>query len=291
MKKILLLTTICLGLVASIFVPVLGAASLAIMPFMGGSSLAELEAAARRDLSSFDGQAFEGGYPGYTGMGDDLLDFGGGGDASFLNLPLEENIFTLTLVNANAATRYAYLCPGILYTPGVTLAGVPLDGAFNDSAGNGAGLTRSGSPKTVAEFMAYIHKKPVQIARIKIASTVATQITQQITVQPMSPFRTLASRVLNPSSFQTQDTFQDKVVVFDVPNLILANDQQITYPIVGTSTCTITFYAGAILNTSKTLESRVSQAKATITNAIASGSTVPVNASPIRMKSLNGRAI
>ncbi len=283
LKKILYAFAALIAVMAAFgFLPI-ASASVAIGP--GLISLGDLENQARRDLSSFEGGHSVGGY---YGQNDDLLDFAGYG-SNFLNLPLEDRIYTMTLTNANAATRVALLSPGYLYSPNTTMSGVPLTGAFNDANG-AAGLSASGTPTAIEEFYAYIMSAPTQVARIKITSTVATQIAQQITVQPMSPFNVLESRNLTPGGFSDQYVFQDKVVVFEVHNLIFSKTNKIIYPIVGSSTCTISFYCGASLNTSKTLESRIGEARNTVAGALASGSVIPSTAMPTRIKAANERS-
>lgn len=269
MKKLLFILLAIVAVAAAFIMPVAGMVTLATLPVMGGFSLKTLEERAARDLSSFDGMSFEGRLPGYIGDDDDLLDFGGAG-RNFLNLPLEDKIYTMTIVNAHATdTLSVYLFGGLIDSVGGSVVGTVATGAFN-AIGGTAGCTGSGSPSTIELFQAFIAHKPVQISRIRIESTVATQMAQQLTIQHQSPFRTLETRILNPASYQHQDTYRDKIVVFDTPNLIISNDILISYPLV-VGTHTITFYAGAIMNPSKTLENRMAVAQNTVTKALASG--------------------
>lgn len=284
MKKILYFTII--ALVAIFAIPTHGAAILAAGPMVGrGLSLRQLEDFANGSLSSFDGEdgydnadgssdegyegdfngydeGYEGDYDGYTGEGDDFVDFGGF-NKSFANAAESGRIFIMNLTNANAASRTALLCPGYLYYPGSTMNGAVLDGAFNDTAGL-AGLTGSGSPKTVTEFFAFVSNSPVAISGIKIESTVASQVSAQLIIEHMSPFKQLEQQIINLGSYQNENTFRDKIVTIPTPNLVLSSNTKIYLPVVGTSTCTITFLAGAILNPAHALQNKLTRAKATI---------------------------
>lgn len=227
----------------------------------------EQEAAAR--LSSFEGE-YEG-YEGYDGYNDPFVDFAGIED-TFASEISSGRLFTMTIVNANASTRYAYLCPGYGYDPnninlGVDFAstsrkplpvGVVNDGAFLDANGD-SGLTGSGSPKTIQQFLRFIQYNPLRVLGFKIQSTVTTQIQQVMTVQAQSPFRTLESQNITLGSYQDENTYQNNIVT--VPEVLDFNDQnQILLPIVGSSTLTITLFGGAILNTASALNKKAAKA-------------------------------
>ena len=284
MKKIFYFTLI--ALVAIFAIPTHGTSLMAAGPIIGrGLSLRQLEDFANGNLSSFDGNdgyegegyegegyegdfsgmnddGYEGDFDGYTGAGDDFVDFGGY-NKTFANAAESGRIFIMTLTNANAASRTALLCPGYLYYPGTTMNGAVLDGAFNDTTG-AAGLTGAGSPKSVTEFFAFVSNSPVAISGIKIESTLATQVSQQLVIEHMSPFKTLEQQIINLGSYQNENTFRDKIVTIPTPNLIMSNNTKIYLPIVGSSSCTITFLAGAILNPAHALQNKQSRAKSTI---------------------------
>ncbi|MCX6265867.1 MAG: hypothetical protein NTW16_00715 [Bacteroidetes bacterium] len=281
MKKIFYFSII--ALIAIFAIPTHGATVLASVPMIGsGLSLRQLEDFANGSLSSFDGDEYEGdgyadeyegdfdGYAdeyegdfdGYTGAGDDFVDFGGY-NKTFANAAESGRLFIVTLTNANAASRTALLCPGYLYYPGSTMNGAILDGAFNDTTG-AAGLTGSGSPKSVTEFFAFVSNAPVAISGIKIESTLASQVAQQLIIEHMSPFKQLEQQIINLGSYQNENTFRDKIVTIPTPNLVLSNNTKIYLPIVGSSTCTITFLAGAILNPAHALQQKLGRAGATM---------------------------
>lgn len=271
-------------LAVALFMPTHGVLCIALAPF----GITDLNKYAEDNFSSFEGD--ENFFEGYTGEGDDLLDFGGasGSFATEINNP---RIFVMTLVNAYAGTRTAYIIPGNLWLPGkvssvtsvttTTAAGDPLvytstttntnvypsgfvrDGAFNDINGS-SGLTGSGSPKTVEAFFAFIKGNPITCNAIKVQSDSTTQIDQLITQRANSPFRTLEDKIWIPGAYQNQDTQRDKISLFPTTGLILSDQTQLEYPIVASSTCTITFFCGTPLNTAKALERKQQKAVTTI---------------------------
>lgn len=282
MKTKAIFTMILLAFAAIFAVPTKGV-SLAIFPAAGhGFDLRELEAFANDNLSSYngddyegegyegdgyegdgyEGDGYEGDFDGYTGENDDFVDFGGF-NKSFANAADSGRIFVMTLTNANAANRTALICPGYLWVPaGGSATGAAAEGAFNDTTG-AIGLSGAGSPKTITEFFAFIANSPVAVAGIKIESTVATQVSQQLIIEHMSPFKTMEQQIINLGSYQNENTFRDKIVTIPTPNLVLSSNTKIYLPIVGTSTCTVTFLAGAIANQAYTLQKKMSRAAGT----------------------------
>lgn len=265
-----------------IIAPVVGAATLA-----GGLSFAsveDLERYANRNLSSFNGEEeenFEGDewlnsfededY--YDGSDEDGIDFGGPGK-NFLTAGIAKDTpYVMTLVNANAEVRYCYITPGYIDDQGTVL-----DGSFADINGD-AGLTGSGSPKGVKYFHAFLEEVPTICNGFKISSTVATQVSQIMTIEQLSPFRNLADKPIDLGSFTDEHSFQDKIVTVPTPGLVLGAQTRIKLPVVGSSTCTVTFWIGAMRNVSKELEVKAGKA---ITSATQPRKIAPVRRIPQR---------
>jgi hypothetical protein len=162
--------------------------------------------------------------------------------------------YVMTLVNAAAATRTCYITPG--YYPDT---GTVIDGSFNDINGN-AGLTGSGSPKGVKYFHAFLEEVPTICNGLKIQSTDATQVTQQLTIENLSPFRNLEDKILDLGSFTDEHSFNDKIVSVPTPGLVMGAQTRIKLPVVASSTCTVTFWVGAMLNNSKALQQKAGRA-------------------------------
>lgn len=276
MKKFILFAVIALTAVAAFALEsVAVGASLAIIPTAGGLSVRQLESFASGELSSFDGEDdgyddyeeyesfeedFEGDY--YTGENDDFVDFGGY-NKSFANAGDSGRIFVMTIANTATDARNVYLMPGYTYYPGKTGNGIVVDGAFNDAAG-GTGCTGSGSPKTILDFYAFLQHCPTHIGGIKIEGSVAAQVSQQLKIEHLSPFKTLEEKIINLGSYQNENTYRDKIVTIPTPDLVLSNQVKITLTIPASCTTTITFLAGGILNPSHAMQQKVSRAKSTI---------------------------
>jgi hypothetical protein len=239
-----------------------------------GLSVADLEAFAKDELSSFDGEEydgydevesfeedFEGDY--YTGENDDFVDFGGF-NKSFANAGDSGRIFVVTIANTGTDSRTIYLAPGYTWIPGSTANGHLCDGATKDTAGSNTGLSCSGSPKTITDFYAFINTCPVHIGGIKIEGSVAAQVSQQLKITNLSPFKTLEEKIINLGSYQNENTFRDKIVTVPTPELILSNQVQISLVIPASCTTTVTFLAGGILNPSYALQQKVARASGTI---------------------------
>jgi hypothetical protein len=247
--------------------------SLAFAPFATPGDLGNY---ADKNFSSFEGD--DRPFEGYTGEGDEFVDFGGP-NRSFATEINDPRIYVMTLINAAGAARNAYIIPGMLWVPGritgmtsaTTAAGAPLvyttvntliypsgfvrDGAFNDATGE-AGLSATGNPKSIEQFFSFIKGNPMACNAIKFQSSESSQMDQQITQRSASPFRALEEKIWTPGAYQNQDTYRDKIIMFPTTGLILSDQTQLEYPIVANSTLTITFFCGAVLNAAKALETK-----------------------------------
>ena len=267
----------------ALFIPTSGMSSMSA-GFMG---VGDLNDYAERNFSSFEGD--ESPFEGYTGEYDDFLDFGGP-NRSFATEINDPRIFVMTILNDNSTNESVYLIPGNLWQPFMikdinstavtTAAGSPLaytttvtnsfvnaNGYLNDGASasiDGNPLTGSGNPKTIKEFYAFIKASPCSCNLIKIQSNNnATQMDMQLTQRSASPFRTLEDKIWTPGAYQDQDTYRDKIIKFPTSGLILSDQTQLEYPIMGKSTITVTFFCGAVLNHSKALEEKRTKAVST----------------------------
>lgn len=222
---------------------------------VGMMSIEDLKAEAE-NLSNYNGDRMNF----YTGQGDDLLDFTG----SINNFAGEfvehlEKQFVVSVVNANAAQRIAVLYAGYMKGNATLRPGQIVEGAFNDKNG-AAGLTgATQSEKSIEELLLYLNDVPTRLLAIKVKSTVADQISQKLIYQRLNPFRTEPTKIIRPDNFQNQDTFQDKQVTFPV-NVQLDSQSTIEMPIVGASTCYITYYFGTGINMSQALERKADRA-------------------------------
>lgn len=149
----------------------------------------------------------------------------------------------------------------------------PTDETIGDSEADI--FTAAGRPYSIQDFFAFIKGNPTNLLGMKIAdnSSDSMQVDMPLQITPKSPFKTLQSTPLYPSTQLTQDSFQKNVVLFDTENIVLSDQTAIEYtvaPALGVSTprvVSITFICGAVLNPAKALENKTTKA---VKNAMSS---------------------
>jgi hypothetical protein len=102
--------------------------------------------------------------------------------------------------------------------------------------------------------------------RIQSNGSDGAQVAFPLEIISKSPFKQLESKIINPSTSMTQNTYQTDTVVFDTKGIVLGNQTQIKYKIakqVSSSvarTVNITFICGSVLNTSAGLAKKQTKA-------------------------------
>lgn len=212
--------------------------------------------------SAYDGDEFEG-ESAYDGFGDDMVDFGGK-SGNFLQQQAQSGrIFTMYIENSGTAAVDKVIILNPAYTAQDRVAGavVITDGVIQYGVNPGEGLiTGSGDPKLIQNFLDFIKNNPTQVVGFKVkARTFSDQIEQAMLIRELSPFKTLESRTINLSSYQDEDTFQNKVVT--VPERInVTNQTEVSMKLLAGEKIAITFYIGGIVNTSVSLAKKHSKA-------------------------------
>lgn len=222
----------------------------------------ELAALASNTMTNYDGGD---DLVNYSGDGDDLVDFGGI-ENTFATEIHKGRLMTITLVNTATLTRTAYVGGvGLVYVKGSEASGQAKTGAFNDTSA-AAGLVGSASPTTIEKFQAWVQKNPTRFGGFKVKSTGATQIDQVITYARETPFSSTNEDAedIFLASYADEDSYNDKIVTVPRP-IQLDNRTLFTVPVIASSTLTLTFFGGAAIDLSKTLEKKYAKAKATIT--------------------------
>lgn len=223
-------------------------------------SAAEINKKAK-ELSNYNGNMSR-----YDGSFDDLVAFEG--DIRSFAQELDKNLekqFTVSVVNANAASRTAALFAGYLKGNATLQPGQLVEGAFNDINGN-AGLTGATvEAKSIEELLLFLNACPTRLLAMKIQSTVSTQINNNLTYQRLNPFVVEATKTIRPKNYINQDTYQNDQVTFPV-DVQLDQLASLKYPFIGTSTTTVTFFFGASLSIQYGLERKFARAKATMEN-------------------------
>lgn len=214
-----------------------------------------------RNLSNYRGKK---GMSFYDGGGDDLLSFTG--DIRSFAQELDKNLekqFTVSLVNANAATRIPVLFAGYYLGNSTLQAGQMVEGAFND-INAAAGLTGATlESKSIQELNLFLNACPTRLLAMKIQSTVAGQLNQNLTYQRLNPFKVEETLTIRPKNWINQDTYQNDQATFPV-DVQLDQLAKLQLPIVGSSTAYITFYYGASLNIMYALEKKADRARVNI---------------------------
>lgn len=243
---------------------------------------AQLEEAASR-LSHFEG----GSLRFYSGLDDDLLSFEG--DIRSFAQELDKNLekqFSVSVVNANAASRTALLYAGYLLGNATLAPGQLVEGAFND-VNAAAGLTGATlETKSIQELNLFLNACPTRLLALKIQSTVVGQLNNNVTYQRNNPFKTEETKIIRPKNFVNQDTYQNDQVTFPV-DVQLDQLAKMTYPFIGSSTTYVTFYFGASLNVMEALE-RKAQRAMTLIGAVGKEQVIAASRNAKALAASNG---
>lgn len=202
----------------------------------------------------------------YTGADDDLVSFEG--DIRSFAQELDKNLekqFSISVVNANAAARTAAMQSGYYKGNATLQPGQLVEGAFNDVNGN-AGLTGATlEQKSIEELFLFLNNCPTRLLAMKVESTIAGQINNNLTYQRLNPFLTEETKIIRPKNYINQDTFQNNQVTFPV-DVQLDVLSKLLLAFVGSSTTTVTYYFGASINLQYALEKKFNRAKETISS-------------------------
>ena len=236
-----------LAAIGSFFFAPAAVVSASIMP-------ANLQDFANDNFSSFEGESY------YTGEGDQWLDFGGP-NTSFATEHSAGRVFLVNIKNDLNTTENVILFPGYTWYPGATGNNWLIDGAIKTV--DTKTLSATGSPKTIKELLSFIMKNPTNLNAIRISSSDATQVQQQMVYKELSPFKDLQSRIIDLGTFTNENTYRDKIVTVPTPGIIASNEVELSIPIIAGSTCSITFFFGGVLSASVAMKNKRSQAAST----------------------------
>ncbi|HWY13350.1 MAG TPA: hypothetical protein VN026_18620, partial [Bacteroidia bacterium] len=180
-------------------------------------------------------------YEGYTGEGDIHLDFDGD-NQNFAMEGSEAKQFTITVGNTAVATRTMSIYAGIMMADLTNQPGQLTDGAFNDTTG-AAGLTGASTVagKTIELLKKFLLYNPTRLVGIKLQSDVSAQMQQAFTIKRWNPFVTDKDLIIYPGNKQSQNVFQDKILIFDA-EFQFGPIFNVLYNVVASSNLTITFF-------------------------------------------------
>lgn len=238
------------GAIASLFAAPF---SLALHATMLPVDLQDLQDFANNNFSSFEGDY-------YTGENDEFVDFGGPNE-SFATEHNAGRVFVINIINQLDTTENVVLFPGYTWFPGATGNNWIIDGVIKTV--NGRTLRASGSPKTIKELLSFIMKNPTNLVAMRFSSSDAAQVQQQMIYRELSPFKDLQSKIFDLGTYTNENTYRDKMVTVPTPGVIASGDVELSIPILANSTCSITFFFGAVLSQSVALKNKRSQAAST----------------------------
>jgi hypothetical protein len=197
----------------------------------------------------------------YTGYGDDFLNFGGAGKSamSFANEIASKNTFSIVVINTTGAAQKLFLFAS--YATKLTAAanGTLLlkDGVITGLPGNT--LNASGTPKDIANFLAFIDINPTNIVGFKVSSNVADMVAAKMTIESQCPYKNLENHFIDFASFTSEINNNDKMVTIN-ESFQVDSQTDVFLNITDQSRTTFTFYIGASLNTAHALKSKTGRA-------------------------------
>lgn len=159
----------------------------------------------------------------------------------FLNEEIENEQFTFTIANANAAARIVYLFAG--EKSGIA-AGILTDGAFND-VNAAAGLSgTTGNAENIATILAYLKGLPFAVKKIRVTVGSSNQATQALVQSNYNP---LAQNLRDTRMVFTDNILQNvpDQTTFEIQKEVyLSQHDSLKYTILGNQTVSFTFFIG-----------------------------------------------
>lgn len=195
----------------------------------------------------------------YTGLGDNMLDFGSG--SSFLDEDSTGKRFSIKISNAGAKEILLQLNDIIAAVEGATIIkeGTPVEN-----------VTVKGSPRTVDILVAYLKKYPTRLRSIKLNVDNSEQLDEPIRFRQETPWKTYMEEERIPSDYQSQDTNNPNMSeVDDIKDWVLSDQATILYNVRAGRSVTLSFLFGATLDSAKALDKKANDAAQTVAAAYA----------------------
>jgi len=226
----------------------------------------ELRRLAEQNISGFNGS----GVSFYDGSDDPSLMFPDG-----INNFAEEDqsglfySFTLANVGSAAEARSLAIIPGyftsaseIKDNAGSAVAAILKEGDVITTTDKV--VTCKGKPKSYDEFLAFIKNNPARLLGMKMQVDDDSQLSEDITVRKISPFRSLQDRTISPSIFKNSSQNNSKLVEIPLQDEQLDNQTVMLYTLGAGRTVTFTFFIGAIRNVAGELDAKAKIARKNI---------------------------
>ncbi len=179
-------------------------------------------------------------------------------------------------INPNDPAAAVSIALGNMVSRGYLMDGKSFAVGETISTGAQNFVTCSSTSSTVQDFFAFIRSNPTNLIAMRISdnSNDDTQIAMSLEVTPKSPFKTLQSTPLYPSTNLDQNSFQKNVCMFNTTGIVLSDQTAIKYRIApaldpkSPRIVNITMICGAVLNTAKALEKKTAKAAKNTKNLV-----------------------
>lgn len=197
----------------------------------------------------------------YVGFGDEFVDLGNKAQ-DFGQEMATGRVFAITIANGSGAQQKVYfVTPNPSFVP-TDATRIIRDGAIPTGAAI-ATLIGSGSPDTIASWLAFMQNNPSRSVGFQVSSTSAAQLGVIMNIVPRSPYSNLQNELIPLGAFRNEYAFNDKILTMR-KQIQFDNQTEISVDIPAGATTTFTFYMGAILNTAKALNDKAMIANANL---------------------------
>ncbi len=194
---------------------------------------------------------------GYTGAGDNLIDFGSA--SSFVDEDSSAKRFSLKITNKSEADELVQLNEIIAAIDG---ASVIKEGEIK------ANLTAKGSPRSIELLKNYIGENPTRLRSIKLNVDNVEQLDQPLRYITETPFKTGVEEERIPSNYQSQDTNNPLMTeVSDVKDWVLSRFSTVAFKVGAGRTVNLSILFGAGIDLKKALDNKADEAAQTVAAA------------------------
>ena len=191
---------------------------------------------------------------GYTGAGDNLIDFGSA--SSFVDEDSSAKRFSLKISNKSDADELVQL-NDIIAT--IDEASLIKEGEIKSN------LIAKGSPRSIELLKNFIAENPIRLRSIKLNVDNVEQLDQPLRYITETPFKTGVEEERIPSNYQSQDTNNPLMTeVTDVKDWVLSRFSTVVFKIGAGRTVNLSILFGANIDLKKALDKKADEAAQTV---------------------------
>lgn len=194
---------------------------------------------------------------GYTGAGDNLIDFGSA--SSFVDEDSSAKRFSLKITNKSAEDVLLQLNEIIA---GIEGSKVVKEGTVVEN------VTAKGSPRSIEILKNYIASNPIRLRSIKLNVDNVEQLDQPLRYIVETPFKTGVEEERIPSNYQNQDTNNPLMTeVTDIKEWVLSKFSTVAFKVGAGRTVNLSILFGASIDLKKALDKKAVEAAQTVATA------------------------